>query len=549
MSAMNVVTVAPSQASENFFPTLAACAATSALLLLGASFLGMPPWVAMPAGMVPLMYYHWVYLVPRARKGLSHAAVDSVYYFGFLVTIAALGVSAVKLALSAGQEPLNNIAFQFGLGLLATGYAVFARMHLTSITAWGDTSGPEAVLDRYLQRSTELVTNVELASTRFAELASTMVNKTTEIADLAHTQTEKLMLGNARAFDEELRGTLASARHALTEVRGLVNETAFAQEREAFARNVKMTIECQLQLNKSMMDFAQRFREGTQTVQEVSQSSSLLNEKLLEFQGNVEQIGGPRGRMVSVGEHMTQAEQLIARCTLALGATLSELEEVSGTVSGVGKTFKSIKTLTAKAGEQMDALVISAERLESATKHIGEAADVTVSWSRGLASATENIPRLTETASDLRERLNSLSAVVARTEQHLNSLPEPAAQAIAVSGELTSALAAVHQVIAAAASDAKALAGHTSEQMTALQAARDLSGNVGTISTSVDTISSLLQTLKADVEGLSRAVAGAREALESDVSRSSRAASMFGERLTNVAQVLIDHARTGAKPS
>jgi hypothetical protein len=546
---MNVVTVAPPQAAENFFPTLAACAASSALLLLGASFLQLPPWVAMPAGMVPLMYYHWLYLVPRARKGLSHAAVDSVYYFGFLVTIAALGVSAVKLALSAGQEPLKNIAFQFGLGLLATGYAVFARMHLTSITAWGDTSGPEAVLDRYLQRSTELVTNVELASTRFAELASSMVNKTTEIADLAHTQTEKLMLGNARAFDEELRGTLASARHSLTEIRGLVSETAFNQEREAFARNVKMTIECQLQLNKAMMDFAQRFREGAQTAQEVSQSSSSLSEKLLEFQGNLDEIGGSGGRMMVVSGHLTQAEELIARCTLALGATLSELEEVSGTVSGVGKTFKSIKTLTAKAGEQMDVLVDSAERLEGATRQIGAAADVTLSWSHGLGSATESIPRLTQTANDLRERLDSLAAVVTQTEQQLKRLPDPASDAIAVSGELKSSLEAVHQVIAAAASDAKTLAGHTTEQVSALKAARELSTNVGSIGTSVDTLSSLLQTLKTDVEGLGRAVGVAREALETDVSRSSRAASLFGERLTNVAQVLIDHARTGARPS
>src|SRR6185369_2077168 len=140
---MTMLKVTPPQVAGNFFSTLFICASTSFGLLVAATYLQLPPWAGMLGGGLPLAYYHLGYLLPRARKGLSHAAIDSVYYFGFLVTIAALGVSAVSLAVTGGKAPLNNIAFQFGLGLLATGYAVLARMHLTSITTYVDEGSPE----------------------------------------------------------------------------------------------------------------------------------------------------------------------------------------------------------------------------------------------------------------------------------------------------------------------------------------------------------------------------------------------------------------------
>jgi hypothetical protein len=143
---------------------------------MSASVMRLPPWVAMLGGSAPLLYYHLAYLTPRAKKGLAQAAIDSVYYFGFLVTVAALAVSAVSLAVTDGKAPLTEIAFQFGLGLLATGYSVFARLHLTSISTWVEEASPEAVLDRYVVRSRELVTNVELASEQFVSLANNLMS-------------------------------------------------------------------------------------------------------------------------------------------------------------------------------------------------------------------------------------------------------------------------------------------------------------------------------------------------------------------------------------
>src|SRR5438876_5052062 len=64
------------------------------------------PLVAMSLGIAPLILYHAL-LVFYASDGLTQATIDSVYYFGFLVTVAALGASAIHVAItvSAKQKP------------------------------------------------------------------------------------------------------------------------------------------------------------------------------------------------------------------------------------------------------------------------------------------------------------------------------------------------------------------------------------------------------------------------------------------------------------
>ena len=48
-------------------------------------------WGMLPAGL-PLAIYHWVILAPQRNGRLAPAEVDSVYYFGFLLTIASLEI-------------------------------------------------------------------------------------------------------------------------------------------------------------------------------------------------------------------------------------------------------------------------------------------------------------------------------------------------------------------------------------------------------------------------------------------------------------------------
>jgi len=544
------------QTPDSFFAKLRTCILASFGLLIAATFLHLSPWVAMLGGGLPLVYYHLGYLASRAKTGLSQTAIDSVYYFGFLVTIAALGVSAVSLAVSDGKVPLNNIAYQFGLGLLATGYAVLARMHLTSLNTLVDEASPDAVLDRYVQRSRELVTNVEMASTQFVELSNNLMLKSQQVADTARISTEKSMLDVARMFDEQLRGTLASARAGLTEIRGLVNETSFIEEREALVRSVKLTLDTVTALNKALGEFAQRSSEGAQTSQAVTVTTSALNGTLTSFHANLEKIGGKDGSMMASATSLSEAQTVVLASTQALGGVLQGLGEMTGTVSGMGLTFKNIKTLTGKANEQLDALVNSSERLDGATQHIAKAAEASTALANGLDRTAAAFPGLALQAQSLEARLGSLETTAGAVEQHLDGFPRPVEDVVRLSVELKGALQAVSVVLSTIGTDAKALAGHSSEHAQSLERANRVSSDISTLQATTESVQRLLGNLASTVERLNgnldastgsfkSAMDTATASLEANVKRSGDVAHLFGERLTDVAQIIIDRTRDG----
>ena len=133
------------------------------LILLGVSHaLHLHPLVGVAFGIAPLFSYHIFYLAPKAKKNeLTQPAIDSVYYFGFLITVASLGLSAISIANSGDETDFNNVIFQFGVGLIATGYAVIARMHLISIRAQADAHNTEEAMESFIKKSMTLTQAVD----------------------------------------------------------------------------------------------------------------------------------------------------------------------------------------------------------------------------------------------------------------------------------------------------------------------------------------------------------------------------------------------------
>ncbi len=87
------------------------------------------PILVFLGGLLPLVIYH---ISLSFQKGhLTQDKVDSVYFFGFLVTLATLGSSAFILS-TKGVTAINTVGVQFALGLLVTGYGLWARITLQS---------------------------------------------------------------------------------------------------------------------------------------------------------------------------------------------------------------------------------------------------------------------------------------------------------------------------------------------------------------------------------------------------------------------------------
>jgi hypothetical protein len=545
--------------ADSYFPRLRTCVLASFALHVAATILQFSPWLAMVGGGIPLIYYHVGYLWPRARTGLSQAAIDSVYYYGFLVTIAALGISAISLATSGGKTPLNEIAIQFGLGLFATGYAVLARMHLSSISTWVEETSPEAVLDKYAQRSREMVTNVELASEQFVTLTNNLVTKTEQVTQSMHLTAQHAMLEMARMFEEQLRGTLASAREGLTEIRGLMQDTAFVQERQELIRSVKETLHCVAEFNNALRDFGQQTDRGARTSEDMTATTAALNESLADFHGKLEKLTSADGPLLTSAQAVADANRVIADGVRSLSTAVHEMGDMTETVGGMGLTFKNIKSLTLKANEQLASLVMSAERLTNATDKIAQSAQASDALANGLDRTTHALPSLLANLGRLSDQIQSLSTSTVAVETQFKQLPEAAGEMAKLGSEVAHAWALVLKNLSDADTSTQALANNAQTHASALErsqlAATDMeslevarSKLAEVLNGLADGASAIQLSLESTTTSLQAAVQAAVSSLEQDVKRSSEVSRLFGERMTDVAQIIIERTRD-SRPS
>ena len=94
-------------------------------------------------GFIPLV----VYKIHLSKKDtLTNIEIDSIYYFGFLITLMTLGATALRLVFYSIQ--IETVASQFGLGLTATGFGLWSRLSLQSKSVTADAS--EELLQRQL---------------------------------------------------------------------------------------------------------------------------------------------------------------------------------------------------------------------------------------------------------------------------------------------------------------------------------------------------------------------------------------------------------------
>jgi len=118
------------------------------------------------SGFIPILVYHYFLKQQQFSKfgavHLSDSEVDSIYYFGFVVTLLTLIASILTLGISGNQNiDLQTIGIQFGLGLFVTGYALVARLHLQVSNE--SNIEPEDAYANYVDRVNGLLGRVDLA--------------------------------------------------------------------------------------------------------------------------------------------------------------------------------------------------------------------------------------------------------------------------------------------------------------------------------------------------------------------------------------------------
>jgi len=132
------------------------------------------------SGIVPLCIYHYALHSQRnsaeGKMHLSDAEIDSIYYFGFVITLLTLIAAVFTLGASGSDhfEP-QTVGIQFGLGLFVTGYALIGRLHL-QVTNESDME-PEDAYANYVDRVNSLLGRVDLAYADLDDLLKRLVER------------------------------------------------------------------------------------------------------------------------------------------------------------------------------------------------------------------------------------------------------------------------------------------------------------------------------------------------------------------------------------
>jgi hypothetical protein len=408
--------------SDQHFPTMMKFLLASVVLLGAIAVAGLPAYFSV-LGIGPLVFYHWRVLVPAAKKGLSTSAIDSVYYFGFLVTVMALAISAIHIAASGAETDTTAVVLQFGVGLFATGYAVFARMHLHSRTAVAGVYTQEEIMDRYMERSAQLIDHIETSTSKLSTFATEAVARTAAAAETIQRTAEANMLRTSDKFAADVAGILASVRAALEGIQVLVTDPDSQAARQRFSADLRETYQASSQLNTAMRELAKRTAEESQQRAETMAATKNLAVYLQDFSSKVRQLSAPEGALVNSSQALQGVSAGLLSTSETVMQALANLHEVGSLVQDTGPTFAKMRTTTKKAAEQLEVLVEATEHLRKAGENVQFASSASSGLNDELARMREMLPALSASGVQLTSSMDAAGKRTQAFEDKLSALP------------------------------------------------------------------------------------------------------------------------------
>lgn len=379
--------------NEQYFPKLIKLLGVSTAIFILSLAPAAPPYLSI-LGIGPLIYYHLKILAPATREGLSATGIDSVYYFGFLITVVALAISAIHIAGSAEQTSISTVVFHFGLGLFATGYAVFARMHLNSLAPSVGAFTEEQVMDRYVQRSAQLIEHIETSTAKLSTFATEIIARTAATAETIQQTAEQNMRRTSEIFANDISEILDDVHAAMNDIQQLLTDPSAQAARVRFATELRETYQASSQLSASMGELAKRTAEESQQRADTVSATKNLALHLQDFSRKVQALGAADGPIAASAQTLGDVSGgLVSSSRTVIGA-LAELKEVGRLVQDTGPTFVKMRTITRKATEQLETLAEATDHLRAAGENVQFVSDASAALNGELARMCDILPAL-----------------------------------------------------------------------------------------------------------------------------------------------------------
>lgn len=356
----------------NYSRALTRCMIISALALVaGILFPPLPDLLPFAAALTPLVWYHVGFLRPHAQRGLSQAAIDSVYYYGFLITVGALGATALDLSLHGVGDDFSAVAFQFGLGLLATGYAVWARVHLVGIAKQMDEDELRDLMGLQIEKSRELLSSIELAVSSFTSFSETLVSRTVDFHSRIEEQTKSSIDRASADFSKGISAITEQADLALQDLRGIVNDVTFGAERDELKKSVTSMVQTVTKLTSSLDQLSGSANSSATSAQAFAAGLSAVNDGATGTANQLQRLSTDEGLVAKFGSALVGSTSSLSEFTSISSASATALSEIGDAANPVSGELKGLATALGRSTEASQAATNILASLQTLGGHAG----------------------------------------------------------------------------------------------------------------------------------------------------------------------------------
>lgn len=360
------------------------------VLLIGASQrLQLSPVLGVLIGCSPLVYYHLRILAPRQNGELGQADVDSVYYFGFLVTIVSLGFGVYYFR-SAGKQDVQILLRQFAVGIMATAYAVFARMHIASLRSRVEVVDAQAMLDQQLRRSEDVLQHMMAVSIQAAALASSLSGARELVVQRSAEEMSAVLSNIASTFAQQIGTALTAVQDITGQVQHTLSAVSTVLVDQSMANSLR-------DLNVAAKALGENSTSAASASLEAATAITMVGQEFRGLQGT---LSTGRDELKVVAEIVTtlrefdSAASATAASVGAAGAELvrvaTELRDVGDAVSTAPRTMKRLADQVSRTADGIDFLAGVAGKIDTAAAGLTNAAEST----ERLSSALDHLVRV-----------------------------------------------------------------------------------------------------------------------------------------------------------
>lgn len=475
---------------------------------------GVMQYSGLIAGISPLAVYHAILLRKRL---LSPTEVDSVYYFGFLVTVVTLVSTAISIGLSTSAVELRWVLLQFGLGLVATGYALFARLHLLAkSTATADTDvvdaterlakSVERVAGEFDKAGYQVAAFVEQTERRLSELEQRAQSKFSS----AEAKFEQGLNEAAISFNEILA---RSAAQSLERSASVIEQTT---ARFSGAISSVMEEVGRVQTEAEAISFEKAAERISQFAIEMEQSVASISSKVSEAAGT----------SADAISDLTSASRKAMKLATDISSRLETIGKIEDLAATIESATDAMRSIASTCGEADAALSSLAAKAEAAERGIREEVIDPVSQG-GLAAALVSAERTISAAADSASRvLDVIDASISPAANVASGLASRLEAAVASASLLESGASSLSRSMAALESslrqsgDAISAVAMSSAESASLasevpDAAARISTSIGTLTSETDNLIKTLRKAGSEIESAAVSASGALGSIQS----------------------------------